>query len=111
MKGEDDSTTAGRVFDVMRKILATAAIPLILVASSWAAGREKILYSFQGGSDGTNPIAGLVFDAQGNLYGTSYIGGNGSCLHGCGIVFKLTANKSGSWTETILHQFGPRQGA
>jgi hypothetical protein len=42
--------------------------------------------------------------------GSSYIGGNGSCLHGCGIVFKLTPNKSGSWTETILHQFGTSSG-
>jgi uncharacterized repeat protein (TIGR03803 family) len=110
MKCGDDATTAGRLFGVMSRILATAAILLILVASSWATGREKILYSFQGGSDGTNPIAGLAFDAKGNLYGTTYIGGNGPCLHGCGIVFKLTPNKSGSWTETILHQFGTSSG-
>ncbi len=36
---------------------------------------EKVLHSFSSGADGANPQAGLIFDAAGNLYGTTYVGG------------------------------------
>lgn len=91
------------------KVFAGTAIVLTLAASCWAASKESVLYAFQGGSDGIFPIAGLTFDAQGNLYGTTVIGGNGSCLNGCGTVFKLTPN-NGGWTETVIHQFGTSAG-
>jgi uncharacterized repeat protein (TIGR03803 family) len=58
-------------------------------------GQEKILYAFQGGSDGIRPYAGLVADSAGNFYGATPLG----CKYGC--VFKLTAN----YTESVLHQF------
>ncbi|MGA2003809.1 MAG: choice-of-anchor tandem repeat GloVer-containing protein [Terriglobales bacterium] len=56
------------------------------------SGRETVLYRFTGGADGAYPSAGLIFDAQGNLYGTAPYGGNSSCNRGsgCGVVFKLT---------------------
>lgn len=56
-----------------------------------AAGKEKVLYSFTGGTDGASPFDGLVMDAAGNLYGTTEIGGNfgTSCPEGCGVVFKV----------------------
>jgi uncharacterized repeat protein (TIGR03803 family) len=63
---------------------------------------ETVLYSFQGGSDGDQPSAGLIFDQAGNLYGTTQAGG----VHSSGTVFKLSPNGSGSWTETILYSFG-----
>jgi uncharacterized repeat protein (TIGR03803 family) len=72
----------------------------------WA---ESVLYSFgayQG--DGILPLAGLVFDAAGNLYGTTYAGGShGDCDHnyGCGAVFELTPSVAGQWNETILYNF------
>lgn len=72
-------------------------------------GSEKVLYSFRGGSDGANPLAGVVMDANGNLYGTTEIGGgNGkSCKHaGCGTVFELTPKGK----ETVLFAFSPRHG-
>ena len=54
---------------------------------------ETTLYSFTGGADGGGPTAGLVFDAQGDLYGTTYSGGvnTGGCgaIYGCGTVFEL----------------------
>ena len=56
-------------------------------------GEETVLYSFTGtGGDGAYPRAGLVRDAQGNLYGTTYAGGDPACIAGtgCGTVFKLT---------------------
>ena len=62
------------------------------------SGKEKVLYSFAGGSDGANPEASLATDAAGNFYGTTYAGG----AYGAGTVFELT--KGG--TETVLHSFG-----
>jgi uncharacterized repeat protein (TIGR03803 family) len=50
------------------------------------SGTTTVLHSFTGGADGANPEAGLVWDAQGNLYGTTNDGG----AYGCGTVFKLT---------------------
>ncbi len=63
---------------------------------------ETALHSFGRGSDGRNPLGGLVFDHAGNLYGTSEYGG----IHGGGTVFELSPNGSGGWTETVLHNFG-----
>ena len=59
------------------------------------------LYEFTGGKDGESPSCPLVFDAAGNLYGTTFAGG----AHGYGNVFKLTPNANGTWTEHVLHQF------
>ncbi len=61
---------------------------------------EQILYRFQGRDDGHNPYAGLLADAGGALYGTTYYGGS----HGQGAVFKLSPSGS-SYSETILHNF------
>jgi uncharacterized repeat protein (TIGR03803 family) len=68
---------------------------------------KQILHSFKSGSDGAYPVAGLTFDAMGNLYGTTYWGGTaGGCLvGGCGTVFELRHNPDGSWTESILQDF------
>jgi uncharacterized repeat protein (TIGR03803 family) len=48
--------------------------------------KEKVIYSFGNGSDGTSPIAGLIPDAAGNLYGTTFTGGTSSE----GTVFEIT---------------------
>jgi uncharacterized repeat protein (TIGR03803 family) len=66
-------------------------------------GKETVLYSFTGGVDGANPQAGLVLDAQGNLFGTTVWGGDTACdaPYGCGTVFKVDA----SGHETMLHGF------
>jgi uncharacterized repeat protein (TIGR03803 family) len=69
---------------------------------SW---KESVIYRFKGGNDGAGPSGALVFDAAGNLYGTTVTGGNNSCPEGCGTVFELSPNQNGSWTETILHRF------
>lgn len=66
------------------------------------------LYTFTGGNDGAYPQAPLTIDANGNLYGTTPLGG-GSCplqsTAGCGTVFRISPNGSGGWTETVLHRF------
>jgi uncharacterized repeat protein (TIGR03803 family) len=64
---------------------------------------ETILHSFQGGSDGSGPSAGLIFDQAGNLYGTTFEGGGVNHL---GTVFELSPSGNGGWTETILYSFG-----
>jgi uncharacterized repeat protein (TIGR03803 family) len=65
---------------------------------------ETTLYSFcqqANCADGENPLYSyLMFDSQGNLYGTASGGG----ANGYGLVFELT-NTSGTWQETILHNF------
>jgi uncharacterized repeat protein (TIGR03803 family) len=82
-----------------------------------SAGKETVLHSFTGGTDGAGPLAGVVLDAQGNLYGTTYYGGSGKCNDGvgvgCGTVFKVDSTGK----ETVLYNFtggsdgaGPRAG-
>jgi hypothetical protein len=70
---------------------------------------EKVLYSFcseDNCSDGMEPAAGLIFDASGNLYGTTLWGGVSHCLGGgCGTVFELSPAKNGNWALTVLHTF------
>jgi uncharacterized repeat protein (TIGR03803 family) len=66
------------------------------------AGVETVLYSFKGSPDGAAPLAGLVMDTNGNLYGATYFGGDAVCSSaGCGTVFKVTA----LGVETVLHTF------
>lgn len=66
------------------------------------------LYAFNSSgtlADGGWPEAGVVRDASGNLYGTTFFGGLGTgceiTANGCGLVFKLDP----SGAETILHVF------
>lgn len=73
---------------------------------SWT---ETIIHNFDCHTDGCAPNAALVFDAAGNLHGTTSNGGAGSCPYasgGCGTVFELSPQSGGGWTETALHSFG-----
>jgi uncharacterized repeat protein (TIGR03803 family) len=74
---------------------------------SWS---ENVIYTFTGQKDGGFPEAGLIFDAKGNLYGTAAAGGTFSAINcvgdsGCGVVFELTPNTGGTWTESVLYRF------
>ena len=77
--------------------------------TSWT---ETVLYSF--GSlpgDGTDPVAGLVFDTGGNLYGTAALGGGSSlCPAGCGAVYEVKPSQDGTWTEALLYSFSGKDG-
>jgi len=67
-------------------------------------GNETVLYAFTGGADGSDPFRGLVRDKNGNLYGTTLLGGG----YGYGAIFKLAPDG----TETVLHSFsGGNDGA
>jgi hypothetical protein len=74
-----------------------------IAAPAFASWKETVLYSFQGGGTGSLPVGGVVFDAEGNLYGATQEGGSGTI----GAVFELSppAQKGGAWTETILYSF------
>jgi len=70
---------------------------------------ETVLYAFAGGSDGGSPVSELIFDAFGNLYGTTTENGGGACR--CGVVFELVHGAEGQWTENVLYDFqGGRDG-
>jgi uncharacterized repeat protein (TIGR03803 family) len=63
-----------------------------------------VLYNFNGqNSTGDAPYDPLIFDRAGNLYGTTVFGG----YYDSGMVFELTPQTSGEWTETIVHSFEP----
>jgi uncharacterized repeat protein (TIGR03803 family) len=58
------------------------------------------LYSFKDQPDGASPYGGVIFDKNGNLYGTTYYAG----ANDVGTVYKLTRNGD-SWTESVLYSF------
>jgi uncharacterized repeat protein (TIGR03803 family) len=60
---------------------------------------ETVIYNFSA-TESRGPLAGLIFDAAGNLYGTTTYGGS---------IFKLTQT-AGVWTETVLHNFSSSDG-
>ncbi len=80
--------------------LLAAAFLMIGGAKSWAQ-TETILHTFTNGTDGGNPYYQLAFDSKGNLYGAAQSGGT----DGGGVVFELTPNSDGMWTQTILYNF------
>jgi len=74
--------------------------------SSGGTWTESVLYKFTGASDGGFPAGGLIFDATGNLYGTTQ-----ECTHKCfGTVFQL-APSMGKWSFAVLHTFKGLGGA
>lgn len=89
--------------------LISLAIILATASAASASWKEKVLYSFQGGTDGATPVGGVVFDSAGNLYGATQDGGSSVChsIYQCGTVYQLKppAKSGDPWTETILHVF------
>jgi uncharacterized repeat protein (TIGR03803 family) len=118
--GDGELPRAGLIFDVAGSLYGTTqdggahkgGTVFKLTPNADGSWTETVLHSFNG-SDGRVPLAGLIFDAAGDLYGTTAYGGNLSvCIRsGCGVVFKLAPNADGSWTESVLHEFNIRDGA
>lgn len=97
---------------LQRAALSTSMLLIVylLVASPSAhaqAYAQKVLYSFTGGEDGGYPVASLLLDSKGDLFGTTEEGGDAKCGYhglGCGVVFKLDS----AGDETVLYTFaGP----
>src|SRR5271165_2696192 len=74
---------------------------LLLATAAEAATKEKVIYSFQGGTDGSGPEPELFRDAAGNLYGTTAEGGSQQM----GTVFELSPKAGGGWTEQVIYSF------
>jgi uncharacterized repeat protein (TIGR03803 family) len=87
-----------RLSTELRASLVALTVTLFLMGAS-ASAQESVLFSFNN-QDGNEPLAGLVSDASGNLYGTTFYGG----AYGVGTVFELTRREIG-WTETVLYNF------
>jgi uncharacterized repeat protein (TIGR03803 family) len=90
--GNCNGAKGGTVFELMRKTDGT-----------WT---KKTLHNFGNGEDGYNPVASLTFDAAGNLYGTTNLGG----AYDYGTVFELSPTADGDWTEKVLHSFNNNNG-
>jgi uncharacterized repeat protein (TIGR03803 family) len=86
-----------------RLLLVAAVLGLFVLATQPVQAQTfRVLHSFNGG-DGAYPEAGLLMDAQGNFYGTTFGGG----AYGQGTVFKVTADGA----ETVLHSFAGGDGS
>lgn len=84
--------------------LTATLLALVATTLTVQAQTFTVLHSFASGPhDGQDPIYGSpIFDSQGNMYGTTSLGGSGPCSGGCGVLFKLTpADKF-----TVLYSFG-----
>lgn len=94
----------------MNRYLQFIAATFVIAYSTAALAQHyKVLYNFKGpkASDGAYPIATLIRDSAGNLYGTTVAGGTHDCgpYGGCGTVFELSPNSDGTWNESVLYSF------
>ena len=104
------TTQTGGTGTGCHKAACGTVFELSAAGSTWT---KATLYNFQGGTtDGEDPVAGLIFDKAGNLYGTTEGGGvdgGNNCGIGCGAVFELSPS-NGGWKESILHFFTEKGG-
>jgi hypothetical protein len=88
-------------------VIAFAAVAL--AGTSAAQQPATALHVFTNGTDGGGPSAGLTADTKGNLFGTTWSGGNLSCGGGtgCGVIFEeiAPATSGKSWTYSVLYDF------
>ena len=110
--GDGALPQAGLIFDQVGNLYGTTSgsgahgggTVFNLTPNADGRWRESVLYNFcslTNCGDGESPLASLIFDQAGNLYGTTWLGG----AQGEGTVFRLAPNADGSWTESVLHNF------
>ena len=104
------ATPKALTLNICRRVFVVGlALVVILMITPLAAGQKfTVLYSFKGlPDDGWGPLSGVVLDSSGNIYGTTYSGGNSTaCPYGCGTIFKLDS----AGNETVLHSFNKTDG-
>jgi hypothetical protein len=90
-----------------RLAISVALFYFAFASHASAEWKEKVLYSFQGGTDGASPAGGVVFDKQGNLYGATTYANSCPTTFDCGAVFELSSPKDhgGAWSELTVHVF------
>src|SRR5262252_4294490 len=85
-------------------LLVAVTATLAFAITAQATTRFKVLHYFRN-QPASHPMAALVSDAAGNLYGTA---SSSSAVCGCGAGFKLTRQPGGKWEYSTLHEFhGP----
>ncbi|MGH6888002.1 MAG: choice-of-anchor tandem repeat GloVer-containing protein [Rhizomicrobium sp.] len=94
-----------RTFDLCSNAMLGGglALALFMPFHGAQAKSDKVVYSFTGGGDGSEPFAGMIADGAGNLYGTTTLGG----ADGGGTVFKIASGG----TESVLHSFDGTDGS
>ena len=71
--------------------MLTILLLLFIITPALHAQTWTVLHNFTGGSDGGTPYSNVVIDTNGNLYGTTTVGGTGqACKGGCGVVWEIT---------------------
>ncbi len=85
--------------------LTTVAL-LLAMSTDALAQTETILHTFTGGADGGDPNSTLILDSKGDLYGTTSSGGTAQNCTGCGTVYEFVRGSNGTWTQTVLYNFG-----
>jgi uncharacterized repeat protein (TIGR03803 family) len=109
--GDAQNPVGNIVFDAAGNLYSAASaggannLGAVFALTLGANGKwtERLIHSFGAAADGSLPAAGVTIDAAGNLYGTTSAGG----ANGYGTVYKLSPNSNGSWSESILYNFGP----
>lgn len=118
LNGDASNTDGGLMFDAAGNLYGTgqwggAGMGAVFqfTPNSDETWRENMLLGFSGSSRGGYPWSDtLVADAAGNLYGTAAFGGKPGCsqgngCYGLGLLFELSPNSDGTWTEKVLHLF------
>ncbi|MGC2110071.1 MAG: choice-of-anchor tandem repeat GloVer-containing protein [Candidatus Korobacteraceae bacterium] len=112
---DGNSPEAGVIFGPDGNLYGTASgggsygggIVFELVSNGHGGWTEKKLHNFGNGTDGSQPYSALIFDSDGNMYGTTMRGGNNESS---GTVFEMSPNGNGGWSEKKLHNFNPEVG-
>jgi uncharacterized repeat protein (TIGR03803 family) len=96
---------------MIRFCVSALIVSFVTCALAMGQAKYEVFYNFgTNPNDGTAPNGDLVFDKAGNLYGTTPFGGS-VCSSECGTAFELSPSLNGSWTETIIYNFGSDNGA
>jgi len=114
-KGGADPSVGGLVFDGQGNLYGATEYQgahgygLVFKLAPGAGDKwtYQVLHQFKGLQDGGNSTGRMIFDAAGNLYGPARSGG----AYGYGVVFKLTPNQNGTWTENAFYTFSGSDGA
>ncbi len=114
--GYQSQTSASEIaVSRVRRLWAGGLLAALAFLFSPAAGLAQgqytasVLYNFctqNGCTDGVGASGTPVFDSHGNLYGVTGSGGTNS--HG--LVYELTPNGNGTWSESVLYNFCPQSG-
>jgi hypothetical protein len=101
-----------KTFVTSTRFVAAAFIAIMISGIALARAEsihphEMILYSFQNGNDGAQPLASLIMDKDGSLFGTTAGMGGDPCQPPCGTVFKLSPpiGAGGAWKFRVLYDF------